>query len=293
MAQTKRGAPHGLYKVLVQLVGDNGRSYGQAGQSLAAGSTSHALVLDHPVSANLPTPDRTLLDFQGGDRWIASYQYGITSLGNFEFVDQELNTSLVALATSSLADQTTNALWTIYGEDILRDTLPQVSLCFIYRLQSFESSTFNTTRYLHTFIPRAWLAPKGPSGAPAFQGKGSYTWQITPTSSTCMVNGIPFSANQNFKDYTAAIYGIITDHPLSMSVSIPSGASLSFTTLYRPYSSAVGSASSSQNWIAKNGVAGVADTVNTTTGAVAVGTATTVTSGDYVADLYETDYVPV
>ncbi len=293
MAQTKRGAPHGLYRAYVQLVGDNGYSYGIAGQTLANGSTSSAYIIDDPVSANVPTPDRTVIDFQGGDRWISSYQYGINSLGNFEFVTQDLDTTLISLCTGSLADQTSNDLWTIYSEDWLREALPQISLTLIYRLQSFESSTFNTTRFLHTFIPRCWMAPKGTSGAPAYQAKGQYNWQVVPTAATCMINGIPFSSNQNFRDNKAPLYGIIADHPLLMTVHKVTGTAASFATGFRPFTNAVGTASSSRNWIAKNGVAGVADSVNATSGVVAVGTGTTVVAGDYLADLYETDLVPI
>ena len=97
MASIKRGSPHGLWRVLAQLVGTDGISYGTAGEDLAAGSTTEPLILQYPKTATLPSPDATVIDFTGGDVWIGSYQYGIASLGSFDFVTQDIDADFVAM----------------------------------------------------------------------------------------------------------------------------------------------------------------------------------------------------
>lgn len=294
MAQVVQGGSHGLYKIVAQLVGADGVSYGVAGDGLGAGSISNAYVMDFPVSANIAIPDRTTIDFTGGDTWQQSYQYGITSLGSFEIQLENTDPTLTALATGSLVDQTSNAAWTQYTEDILGGVRPQLSLIIIHRIQSFDQATFGTTKYVNTIIPRCWLAPKGIAGA-NFQAKSASSFQVTPTGASCKINGELFDANINATNNRVAWYHIISDYPLFMTMMRASTTTANIVGTYKPVTSLVGTTSNSKNRIAKihSGAVtvGVADTVTTTTATAAVGTALTPASGDLLPWLYETAYV--
>lgn len=296
-AAQKRCNKMGCYKILVSLVGANGISYGQAGEGLAAGSNSSPYVVENPLEVPIALPDRTTLDFTGSDRWLTSYQYGITSMGNFAVTTAEFDAGLIALITGTSVDQVTNQAWTEFTENVLASSLPQISLMVIYRIQSTEPTTFGTTKYVHTIIPRAWLAPKSLTGAPAFQGKGQYTFQLTPASSDRHINGNPFDTNLDAQDNTVALYHIIADNALFYVTGVANGATFTLDASRQPVSSAVGTSSNTKNQIVKyvtsTAVAtiGVADTITPANGTFAVGTAVTVAANDVVTALFESNYL--
>lgn len=294
MAQVIEGYSHGLYKIVAQLTGADGSSYGVAGDGISAGANSNAYVMDWPQSANIAIPDRTTIDFTGGDRWQQSYQYGITSLGSFDFSLENTDPTMTALCTGTLVDQTTNAAWTQYTEDILAGARPQLSLMIIHKIQSAEQSTFGQTKYVNTIIPRCWIAPKGVSGI-NFQAKAASTFQVTATGAARAIDGEAFAANLNAADNRVAWYHIISDYPLAMVAAKANATSHNIVGAYKPISSVVGTTSSSKNRIVKLSgttyTVGVADTVTTATATAAVGTALTVAANDFLFWLYETGYV--
>jgi len=295
MAQIESGGQHGLYKIVAQLVGSDGVSYGVAGSGIAAGSTSNAYVLDHPVNANIALPDGATIDFTASDQWVTSYQYGPSSMGSFDFELENLDSNFIALCTGTLSDQTTNALWTEYTHNAHAGNFPQISLMFIYRIQSFEAATFGATKYLHTIYPRNWVRPK--KNAQQYQQKSTSPYQVTPAGGARHINGHLFGTNLASTDNRVVSYNIITDNPLHMAVCHVDSSPESIITAYQPVSSAVGTTSSTRNqlikWISPTATLGVADTITTATGTFAVGTALTVASGNIVTVLYETAYVPV
>ena len=300
MAQIVRGDPHGLYKVLVQKVGADGLSYGIAGENIVSAATSPAYVVHDPKSANIPLPDRTTIDFTGGDVWIQSFQYGITSLGSFDWINQSVDADLIALATDTLVDQTSNAKHTVFTEDALSAVRPQVSLVFIYRIQSTELATFGATKYIHAIIPRCWMAPKGTQNAPAFQTAGEYAFQITPTAGGRKINGPLFDSNLNAYGNKVSAYYIITDNPLHMVVHHAAAASptpASIVVPYTPYDEAIGSVGDTRHEIVAFtpstdvAVPGVADTITQSTKTYSVGNGgVTIAIGDIITTLYETSY---
>ncbi len=298
MAQITQGAKFGVYKVLIQKVGESGASYGQAGSGLSAGSATHPYVADYPKSVGFSLPDRTTIDFTGGDRWVSSFQFGINSLGSFDMTLQDVDADLIALVTGSTVDQSTNTRWTTYSENTLATLLPQMSLMVIYRIQSFETATFGQTFYHHTFVPRCWIAPK--LNGQAYQAGTDVTFQVTPTASGRRLTGNAFSTDLTLEGNKATHYHTITSNPLYMFAYRANGTTVTMTSAYKPVSSTVGTASNTANSIvvfndttlvATNSIA---DTVNTTTGAIAAGTSgATIASGDMVYALHETNFVPV
>lgn len=290
----KRGFAHGLYKVVIQIVGANGASYGQAGDTISSGTTSQSYVSHYPKSASLAIPDSTTIDFTGGDVWVSSYTYGINSLGSFEFTVQDVDADLVALVSSSTVDATTNAAWNTFTEDVLATAFVDCSLMFIYRMQSVETATFGQTYYLNSIVPRATLKFKG--GQQAFQSAEEITFQVSPKANARLINGLAVPAAMGATDNKLVYYHIISDNPLYMFVHKANGTSVSATSGYLPVTSTVGTSSNTKNMIVKNAsstyTAGVADTVSTSTGVFAVGTALTVASGNELFFLHETNYTP-
>lgn len=290
----KKGAPHGLLRVIAQVVGESGVSYGQTGQGLANGSTSNAFILETPKSANVAVPDRVTIDFTGRDSWLTSFQYGITSLGSFDFTLAEQNADFTALCTGTLVDQTSNDEWTEYTYDELGEDRPQLSLMFVHRMQSFEPATFGQTYYVNTVVPRCWVAPKGYSQQ--FQTAGEPTYQVTPASSARKITGEAFGSNLNASNNTLSAYHIISQNPLFMAVHRVTGTAATIVGTFKPVSSAVGTAGSSKNYITKfveatgTATVGVADTITPADAEFEVGTSLTVEAGDLLTVLYETAY---
>jgi hypothetical protein len=286
MAVSGRGSPFGLQRAIIQLTGSTGRSYGTAGSTAANGTTSHAYVLDYPKTGGLSNPDRTKIDFQGGNRWMGSYQFGIAALDAFELVAQDFDSTLTALVTGSSADATSNTEWIIFSENLNKADLPQVSLMLQYQFQSSATATFGQNYWITTVIPRCQIQPKPASAE--YQAAGSYSYQVVPTMSSVMPNGVAFGTNQGWYDNKAPAFHVLSDNPLAMTIHIANASSASIVVQYTPVTSAVGTSSASKNWVAVNGTASVANTVTTATKTVAISAG--LTAGDYVAVLYETTY---
>lgn len=290
MAQIKKGYPHGLAFAQVALVGTNGRAYGTAGPSQANGVVSGAYLIDDPISGELPIPDRTTIDFTGGDRWLGSYQYGITSLGSFTLGAADIDATLIAMVTGSKVDQTTNQKWTMYSENVLKDRLPQVCVMLTFRIQSRESGTDGGDFFITYVIPRAWMAPKGTSGAPGFQSKGQYSFQITPTAGGGLPIGVPFTqANQGWQNNKTPILAVISDNPIGLATFIADGTLTDFTLPYLPVTSTVASGNAG-NLHALNGAITGLSAVDTSTGEVTLLAAGS--AANYHGLMYETNFIP-
>ncbi len=109
MAQVKSGDPHGLYRVMVGVVDTNGYNYGTAGLDVANGTLIQPYLMKYAKAAEMPLPDRTVIDFTGGDVWTGSFVYGITSLGSFSLESSTVDADLIALVSGGSVDQTTNS----------------------------------------------------------------------------------------------------------------------------------------------------------------------------------------
>ena len=112
VAQIKIGDPHGLYRVQVGLVDDTGLQYGTAGPDMANGTTSSTYVIRFAKAAEIPMPDRNLIDFTGGDVWTGSYLHGITSIGTASLTLSTVDANLITLVAESKTDQTIQSIYT-------------------------------------------------------------------------------------------------------------------------------------------------------------------------------------
>lgn len=287
MAASKRGSPHGLARAIIQLTGTNGGSYGTAGSGAANGTTSNAYVVDFPKTAGIPQPDRTKISFSGGNKWMGNYMYGIADLDDFEMAVQDFDADLVALVTGSNVDVTTNAQWVIFCENLNLADLPQCSIMLQYQFQSTASATLGQNYWITCVVPRCQIQPKGTAG-PEFQTAGSYSFKIVHQMASVMPNGVAFGTNQGwFNNRTPSFY-LLSDNPIAMTSYIANASSASIVVAYTPITSAVGTSSSSKNWVSQNGVAIAATSVTPATKTFAISSG--LTAGDYIALIYETAY---
>ncbi len=126
MAQISVGDPHGLYKVYVGLVDSSGYNYGQAGTGVANGTLISPYQIKQAKNATMPVPDRTVIDFTGGDVWTGAYVYGFTSLGQGDLDTATIDADLIALVGGSAADNTTNTRTMMFAENVNKSIPPQV-----------------------------------------------------------------------------------------------------------------------------------------------------------------------
>lgn len=293
MAQIKIGDPHGLYRVQVGLVDDTGLQYGTAGPDMANGTTSSTYVIRFAKAAEIPMPDRNLIDFTGGDVWTGSYLHGITSIGTASLTLSTVDANLITLVAESKTDQTTNTRWSIFGDNIMLPTPNQVTMITTFRIQSKEAGTKGANKFIHQILPRTWVSPKGIAGAPNFQAAGEYQFTVVPTIGEKLPHGVGFTAdNLNFSENESPLVYVITDNPVHfVAHRALSGATSTITLPYTPvgvqsdYTTPNSSTQPVQ--VVVNGVITDATSVDLATRTIVVATS----EGDYVGIMYETDLI--
>lgn len=302
IAQIRSGDPHGLYKVFVGLVGANGYNYGTAGEGAASVTVLSPYQVKYAQSAEIAMPDRTVVDFTGGDVWTGSYVYGITSLGTFQLTTSTIDADLIAMTSGGAIDNTLNSLQTIFAENIMRPTPPQCWMMVVFRIQSKEQGSKGANKFLTIVLPRTWVAPKGVAGAPAFQTAGTYGYTIVPTIGDRMPWGPAFGETSTTStieldqegNETPSFY-IITDYPVHTITYIAAAtASASITLPFKPagvqadYASPDSGTQRLQCYI--NGVQTDATSVTLSSRVVVVPSGSTFVAGDLITIFYETEY---
>ena len=99
MSQISYGDAHGLYRVQIGLVGDDGYNYGTAERKWRMAPPQTLMSFVSLLAAEMAMPDRTVIDFTGGDVWTGSYVHGITSLGTFSLTLSTVDATLISIVT--------------------------------------------------------------------------------------------------------------------------------------------------------------------------------------------------
>lgn len=291
MAQIKYGDAHGLYRVQVGLVGDDGLNYGTAGSDMENGTTTSSYMIRYAKAAEMAMPDRSLIDFTGGDVWTGSYLHGITALGSFTLTLSTVDATLNSLVTEAKVDQTTNENWTIFSDNVLLPTPNQVWMATTFRIQSKEPGTKGANKFMHQIVPRCWLSPKGLSGAPNFQSAGENSYTIVPTVGEKIPHGVPFTTSvHNFEENETPLVYMITDYPIHFVAhkageGAESVINLPYTPIGQDSDYATPNSRQQRLQVAVNDVIVDANEVDISNRVVRVAT----NPGDYVGILYETD----
>lgn len=291
VTQSGRGSVVGLEHAQVWLVDSDGYAMGDVGEGAPPGTTTHALLLDNPKSAQVPNPARIVTNLTGGNRWRGQVQFGINEIGTFPLVMAELNGYLHALAGGSSQDITTNARWRMFADNLNRGILPQVGLMLTTIWQSREDGSDGVNLYVNYIIPRCQIQP--PSGAPmAYQAEGEATYNVSPTFATHQPNGSPLSATgMNLRKDKTVMYVVVTPKPIAITTYVNADTpATTFTLGYLPSGSGV-TINDTPNHYAINGTLTALSAVNTTSGAATKAAAGT--AADREVLIYETDFEPI
>lgn len=287
-----------MYRIFVGLVDSTGYNFGTAGPEAVAGTMLIPYQVRYAQGAEVGMPDRSTVDFTGGDIWTGSYVYGITSLGTFEITSSTVEADMIAFLSDSAVDQTTNSRQTIYSENIMLSTPPQAWLMTVFRLQSKETGSKGANKFITLILPRTWVTPKGISGAPAFQSAGTYGYTIIPTVGDRFPWGPPFACTtMGLANDEAPVVYIITDYPVHTVgyLSTNGNATESISLPYKPitfdYTTPDSSTDPVQVWV--DGISTNADSITQSNGQVVVSPiapAATFTDEQYIGIFYETEY---
>ncbi len=149
MAGPIRGSVVGFQHAQCWLVGTDGYMYGTVGQSAPADSTLNPLLLAHPVTAQVPTPQRVVVPLKGGNRFLGQVMFGPDQFGSFPLTLEDLDLEFNALIGNSSVDSTTNTRWKQGHDNINLPDLPQVGLMLTTLMQSRESGSDGVNYYLN------------------------------------------------------------------------------------------------------------------------------------------------
>jgi len=299
LAQIKIGDPHGLFRVFVGLIDSSGYQFGTSGPGVVAGTVCSPYNIRFAQNAEIAMPDRTVIDFTGGDIWTGSYVYGITSLGTFQLTLSTVEADLIAMLSDSAVDQTQNTRTTVFSDNIMKATPPQVFMMIVFRIQSKESGSKGANKFLTLVMPRVWVTPKGISGAPAFQAAGTYNFTIVPTVGDRMPWGPLFSAGgMDLEEDETPVFYMITDNPVhTVTMIAAAGATETVQLPYKvvgatlPISSPDSGTDPLQEYI--NGTQYDATSIGATSLVTTTNlAAASFTGGEIIGIFYETDYTP-
>lgn len=290
MAAPLRGTPVGVRYAQYGLVGTNGFGYGTVGESAAVNTTMSAKLLRYPKNATLPQPQRVITPITGGDRFLGQVMFGPNDFGSFPLVLANWDAEFSALATASVADQTTNSRWTRTSDNLDETDLPQMFLILATLFQSRDDDSDGVNYWANWIIPRCQIAPQNPGAQ--YQAAAEVTYTVTPTYSKYEPTGLPLSGTgMGLANDRALATCIITNKPLALTNYLANGVATTFVLGFRPAYATPLTVNATPNEMIKNGTPTALSAVNTSSGQVTLAAAGS--SGDKIGVFYETDFVGI
>lgn len=285
---TKRGSLVGFAFCQAWKVGTDGLAYGTAGEGAANGVTTHARLLKNPVSAQVPNPARVVTNLTGGNRWLGQVQFGVSDVGQFPLVLEDIDLDFFAMAGGSTVDVTNNSRWSQASDNKNNVNLPQLGLMFSTIFQSRDDGSDGVNLWINYIIPRCTVDVN--FAQLAYQAEGQVTCQVAPTMSSKKPTGEPLTG-MGVKDGKAVMYVVVSPKPLALTTAIGAGTpSATYTLGFKPTDSGVTLGNTANHQVI-DGTPEAADAVSTTTAVVTKGDAGA--TGDKTVMLYETDFEAV
>lgn len=285
VTSVRRGSLVGFAYAQAWRVGTDGLAYGTYGEGAPNGTTTHAMLLRNPVSAQVPNPARVVTNLTGGNRWLGQVQFGISDVGQFPLVLEDSDADFFAMANDSLVNETDNARWTEFADNKNNSILPQLGLMFSTLFQSREDGSDGAELWINYIIPRCTVDVN--FAQMAYQAEGTVTCQVAPTMSDKKPTGEALT-NLGVKQGRTVMYAIVTPKPLALTTCINAGTPSTDIILgYKPTGTTVALANCG-NYHTKAGVPAALSSVTIAT-ATAVKSAAGL-SGDKDIILYETDF---
>jgi hypothetical protein len=265
-------------------------AYGQVADvdAVSTPTTSAAYLMRYPKTTGLTPIARNSITITGGDTIVGKVQFGPSELPDFTFEAASMDADLNALISKSLVDQTTNADWSMFGNNESLSVAPNMGLSLHSQLQVFGSDCDGETKWLNTIFPSVKIASSIPPFA--FQAEAPTPYSVTPNFANKQPNGDAFDANIQFADNKAVYYYIISDYPIGIVTWFADGVDTTFNTVYKPISTTI-TVNDTPNHFAVNGTPTALTSIVVATG---LATATAAGSdGDINVLMHETEFVAV
>jgi hypothetical protein len=278
----------GSYNIQVMRLSVDGLAMGTAlnPNSVTAGTSLPAYIVEHPVSLGSLRPSRELATDRGGQRIRGQRDLGASDLGTLEMVMSDYDMGFDAVVSGSVVNDTTIEGFTQGAPNLLQERLPQVAILFTAGAQSRDDDEYGTDKQLaQLFI--GTVAGGNPS---ASQSGGvnpnPMTYTLTPTVFATLPNGVTLeSLNLGYSENI--VHHMITTDYLYVYTYVAAGADTEITLPYLPlYTDNDGS---TYNWITENGVTAGVTSISATTGIVVIPSATALDTWVFI---YPTAFVP-
>jgi len=280
-----KGNVSGLFAMQVYKLYNN-RAYGTISDPTTPGAnvTSHAYMVDNPVTVAMPELSFDRAAFRGGGQFLGSMFIGLADMPEVAMEFSDIDDTLMQLCGGSLSDTTTVSGMEISSMNELNPDPTRIGIMLTSKFHSRASGSDGEHQYRTLF-----LAGQMRFSQPALQHSGGENPSplratFTPQVMSKFPNGVAFGANQSMYKNKAVAFQIFTDKPLAMTVYIANGSATTFTLGYLPAKSTVTTGNTDANWITKAGVATAPTSISTTTGVVVIAAAGT--TGDYHNAIY-------
>jgi hypothetical protein len=207
------------------------------GQSatLANAGVSGAYVMAGCKTAGLNFTAPTDLDFQGGDKILATMSFGNEKLAPHDLIVSSIDPTLVAMLGGGTTN-TTNSQYTKFSTNPNRTTPVNVGLCY----QQRQTDIDGTPGYHLLWIPKAQARIH--LGGFAFRGEADTTIRITPVMSKQAHTGQSFGTGglaMDLEEDRTDHYSWFSPDPVHVVAFRADGTATSFSTIYKPLSTVI------------------------------------------------------
>lgn len=287
-----RGNVYAFEKALVWRVGDDGIATGQLDpDSLTPNTTSHAYLINGPITATLPDVSFAAAEFRGGGSYEGRADMGVQSVGEGTLNVSQLDAALDALLQGGSVDTTSLSGATITSPNSLNPSSRTVGLMLIGRIQRRETASAGDNQYLHIIYPKVQMRSVTPNlTQEGGTNPSPVTLKFQASVATKFPVGVAFGANQGWYQNSEFHYRMIASNPYALTVFVQDALATTYITGYRPVSSVV-TGGNTNNWFSVDGVVTAPTSIDTTTGVVTLAAAGT--SGKVAVAFYQTQFVAI
>lgn len=244
---------------------------GTAGDGLADGGTTHAVLVEDVESANLNFQPSTPVDIRGGDRIAATMMFGNPRLNSFDIQISIINPTLIAMLSDTVVDETENSEFELYSNNTFKLDPIYVGIMLTQRHQPKSLGASGDDEYHTLCIPRAAVVVQ--PGNFGYQAPSMITLSVTPTFTDSLPNGTLFSdTSLGVEGDRADNFELITEKPMHITTFKGNASDDTFNLLYTPASEVV-TLAASKNWWAVDGTPAAPTSVTAATKAVALSAA--------------------
>lgn len=278
---------YGMYYMWFALRDSNG--YGKGDESdpdnVAAGVTTHAYLVQHPISFTPPTPTYTRAIDRAGQTVRAQKDMGPSDFGEGTFVLSELDETLKAIITGAAIDTATLTAHSITGSNVNKVTKPALIVNIMSKAYDVAS---DSDKWLNRIFPNCQILPPATAGGSQSDGENPnpLEFRLVPNTSLRYADGHLLSAmNMSLQDDKDLVFDHISNNPMMLSTFIKDGAATTFVLGYKPSTTDTGGAT---NAFTNNGVDEAMSSVVLATGLVTLSAAGN--SADILEAFYETEF---